>query len=195
MKLFVRHAFTAALSLIFVGVVAQARASDVGIQASNATELHQFDFLLGQWQVVGELKVPGLIALIHGTPKLAGSWKAWHTADGKGIEDELRLTDVSGNLLSSVRFTRIFSHDENRWTITGLDARDGHAQPATARWQDGEMVVIGGGTDREGKRYRSRMHFKAVTSTGFRMVQDRSYDEGKTWDLAYMTLNASRMGR
>ncbi|MFC4525122.1 hypothetical protein ISN76_02640 [Dyella halodurans] len=191
---FVRRAFAVALSLSFASVVAQAVAADAGIPTANAPESHQFDFLLGQWQVKGEVKVGGLIAMIHGTPKLAGSWKATRAVDGKGIEDELQLTDPSGNPLSSVHSTRIYSRDENCWKITGLDARDGHAQPSTGHWQDGEMVVIGSGTDHDGSHYRSRTHFNAITPTGFRMVQDRSYDEGKTWDTAHVTLNASRTG-
>lgn len=194
MKSFVRYAFIVALSLGFATLASQAVAADAGVQASTAPEFHQFDFLLGQWQVKGEVKVSGLVALIHGTPKLAGRWKAWRNPDSKRIEDELRLTDTSGNPLSSVHSTRTFSHDENCWKITGLDVLDGHAQTSTGYWQDGEMVMIGGGTDHEGRRYQSRTHFNAITSTDFRMVQDRSYDEGKTWEMAYLTLDASRRG-
>lgn len=191
---FLRRAFVAALSLSFATVVAQASAADAGNPVANAAELHQFDFLLGQWQVKGEVKVGGLVALIHGMPKLAGSWQAWHAVDGRGIEDELRLTDASGNPLSSVQSTRIFSREENCWKITVLDAHDGRAQPSTGHWHGGEMVVTGSSTDHEGKRYRSRTHFNAITSTGFHMVQDRSYDEGKTWETAFVTLNAIRTG-
>ncbi|WP_130618686.1 hypothetical protein [Dyella amyloliquefaciens] len=189
---FLRRAFVAALSLSFAA--GMTHAADAGTPTANAAELHQFDFLLGQWQVKGEVKVGGLVALIHGMPKLTGNWKAWHAVDGRGIEDELRLTDPSGNPLSSVQSTRIFSREENCWKITVLDAREGRAQPSTGHWQDGEMVVIGSGTDHEGKRYRSRTHFNAITSTGFHMVQDRSYDEGKTWETAFVTLNAIRTG-
>lgn len=192
MTSFLRHAFVAALSLSFAA--GMAHAADAGTPTANAAELHQFDFLLGQWQVKGEVKVAGLVALIHGMPKLTGSWKAWHAVDGTGIEDELRLTDASGNPLSSVQSTRIFSREENCWKITVLDAREGRGQPSTGHWQDGEMVVTGSGTDHEGKRYRSRTHFNAITSTGFHMVQDRSYDEGKTWETAFVTLNATRTG-
>ncbi|WP_038617058.1 hypothetical protein [Dyella jiangningensis] len=191
---YVRCAFAVALSLGLAGIAVPAPAADAGIQTPSAPELHQFDFLLGQWQVKGEAKVGGLIALIHGAPKLAGSWKAWRAADGKTIEDELRLTDASGNPMSTVQFTRTFSREENCWKITGLDAAVGRAQPSTGHWQDGEMVVIGNTTDHEGKHYRSRTHFNAITPTGFRMVQDRSYDEGKTWETAFVTLEAIRMG-
>ena len=163
-------------------------------EAAAAPETHQFDFLLGQWTLTGELKVGGLVALIHGQPKLAGSWKAWRAADGRGVEDDLKLTDASGNPASSVHCTRIFSRDENCWKIAGRDAKQGNLQPATARWQGDEMLSMGSGTNQEGKRYQSRTHYLAITPVSFRMVQDRSYDDGKTWEAAVVTLNARRAG-
>lgn len=162
--------------------------------ANAAPEAGQFDFLLGQWSVSGELKVSGLVALIHGQPKLAGSWKAWRAADGRGVEDDLKLTDASGNPISSVHFTRIYSRDENCWKISGRDTNRGSLPPATARWQGDELLSMGSGADQEGKRYQSRTHYLAITPVSFRMVQDRSYDEGKTWETAVVTLNARRAG-
>ena len=160
-----------------------------------APEERQFDFLIGQWKVSGEAKTNGLLALIHGTPKLVGSWKAWRVADGHGIEDELTLTDASGNPASAVHFTRTFSREENCWKISSRNTYNGSAPPATARWQGDEMLVMGSGASPEGKRYRNRTHFAAITPVSFRMVQDRSYDEGKTWEAASVTLDVRRTGR
>jgi hypothetical protein len=158
-------------------------------------EARQFDFLVGQWQVSGQAKVSGLVAMIHGQPKLAGSWKAWRTADGQGIEDELTLTDASGTPLSAVHFTRTFSREDNCWKITGRDAYKG-ALPsaATARRQGDEMLMTSSGITPDGKHYRNRTHYLAITPIGFRMVQDRSYDEGKTWDSGAVTLDVRRTG-
>lgn len=165
-----------------------------GAGAAAAPEARQFDFLVGQWQVSGEVKVSGLMAMIHGHPKLAGSWKAWRTADGQGIEDDLTLTDASGRLLSAVHFTRSFSREENCWKISGRDADKGALPPATARRQGDEMLMTSSGTTPEGKHYRNRTHYLAVTPAGFRVVQDRSYDEGKTWDTGAVTLDVRRTG-
>lgn len=159
-----------------------------------APEARQFDFLIGQWKVSGEAKTSGLLALIHGTPKLVGSWKAWRVADDHGIEDELTLTDASGNPTSAVHFTRTFSREENCWKITSRNTYNGSAPPATARWQGDEMLVMGSGASPEGKHYRSRTHYAAITPVSFRMVQDRSYDEGKTWEAAAVTLDVRRTG-
>ena len=161
--------------------------------ASAAGEARQFDFLLGQWELSGAIKVSGLVALVHGQPKLAGSWKAWRTSDG-AIEDDMKLTDASGNPASNAHFVRSFSREENCWKITGSDASRGTLQPATGRWQGDEMLVMGSGTSHEGKRYQTRTHYLAITPASFRMVQDRSFDDGKTWDEAVVTLNARRTG-
>jgi hypothetical protein len=168
-------------------------AAGVAVVAA-APEARQFDFLLGQWQVSGEVKTSGLVALIHGKPKLLGRWKAERGADGQGIEDDLTLTDASGNPASSTHFTRTFSREENRWNITGRDTYHANSPPATARWQGNEMLLTGSGTSPEGKLYRSRTHYAAITPVSFRMVQDRSYDEGKTWEAAAITLDVRRTG-
>jgi hypothetical protein len=175
-----------------IGPPAARAAGAAGVAA--APEARQFDFLIGQWQVSGEVKTSGLLAMIHGRPKLVGSWKAWRVADDHGIEDELRLTDASGNPTSAVHFTRTFSREESRWNITSRDTYKGGLPPATARWHGDEMLVMGSGTSPEGKHYRSRTHFVAITPVSFRMVQDRSDDEGKTWEAAAVTLNAIRTG-
>lgn len=159
-----------------------------------APETQQFDFLLGDWQVSGEVKVSGLVAMIHGRPKLAGSWKAWRAADGQGIEDALTLTDAAGTPRAAIHLTRRFSRDDNCWKISGRDAYKGTLPPATARRQGDEMLMTSSGTTPEGKRYRTRTHYLAIGPRSFRVVQDRSYDEGKTWDEGAMTLDVHRGG-
>jgi hypothetical protein len=170
-------------------------AASFGAVAAPAPETRQFDFLVGHWQVSGEVKTSGLIALVHGRPKLAGSWTAWRAADGEAIEDELTLTNASGTLLSAVHFIRRFSREENCWKISVRDADKGAQPPATARRQGDEMLVTSSGTTPEGKHYRNRTHYLGITPAGFRMVQDRSYDDGKTWDTAAVTLDMHRAGK
>ena len=189
---FFRHALIVICSACCTIAAPAASATDAA--GAPAPQARQFDFLIGQWQVSGELKTSGLVALIHGKPKLIGSWKAWRGAGGNGIEDELTLTDPAGNPNSAVHYTRTFSREENRWNITSRNAYNGSAPPATAVWKGDEMLVTGSGTSPDGKYFRSRTHFAAITAVSFRMVQDRSYDEGKTWEAAAVTLDARRTG-
>src|SRR4051812_21554394 len=62
-----------------------------------AREAGQFDFLIGQWDLVVTPKANSLAAKIHGSPTFLGMWKAWRAVDGFGVEDELRIMDRSGN--------------------------------------------------------------------------------------------------
>lgn len=166
-------------------------ASAAGVEAAPAA--HQFDFMVGQWQVTGEVKIVGIMALIHGTPKLTGTWKAWRMQDDSGIEDDLTLADAAGNVNSAVHYTRTFLRQDSSWKISGRDAYNGHPPVATGHWQGDKMLVMGGGTSSEGKHYQSRTAYVAITPSSFRVIQDRSYDEGKTWDTGVVTLNVTRV--
>src|SRR4051812_9903839 len=90
-----------------------------------AKEAGQFDFLIGQWELVVTPKVNSLAAKIHGSPKFLGTWKAWRAVDGFGVEDELRIMDRSGNPSSLSQALRVYSANERKWIITGIDAYRG----------------------------------------------------------------------
>ena len=64
-------------------------------------EAKQFDFLLGQWEIVAEPHVSFLVATIHGQPKLPGIWKAWRALDG--FAPKLALFDaVMATVVASI---------------------------------------------------------------------------------------------
>jgi hypothetical protein len=153
----------------------------------------QFDFLVGQWEVEAKPKVSGLVALIHGAPKLVGSWKAWRGFDGFGIEDELRIVDASGNPLSLNHALRLFDRNQNRWTVVNVDVYRAKVSNSSAQWDGSQMRIEGSGVDGEGKAYRSRTRYFDVAADAFRMQQDRSYDDGKTWDEGTLTIDAHRI--
>jgi hypothetical protein len=156
-------------------------------------EARQFDFLIGQWEVEVKPKVSSLAAMIHGAPRQDGSWKAWRALDGFGIEDELRIADASGNPISLNQTLRVFDRSQNRWTVVGLDVYRAHVSNSTARWNGTEMRIDGAGVDGEGKAYVSRVRYFAISADAFRMQQDRSLDNGQTWDEATLTIEAKRV--
>ena len=160
---------------------------------SAPPEAKQFDFLVGQWEVDVKPKVGGLAAMIHGAPTLAGSWKAWRAFDGFGVDDELRIVDGNGNPRSLSHNLRVYDSTAKRWTITGLDVYRARGSNATAQWRDGEMHVEGRGTDAEGKPYVTRTRFHDITADSFRMQQDRSTDDGESWDEAVLVIEARRV--
>jgi len=156
-------------------------------------DARQFDFLIGQWELEVRPKVSGLAAMIHGAPRLLGSWKAWRAFDGFGVQDELRIMDGSGNPQSLTSAQRVYAEAERQWKISTLNVYQARYAASTARWQNGEMQTTGQGTDAEGKDYQSRTRYFEIGKDAFKMTQDRSYDQGKTWDEGVLAIDAKRV--
>ncbi|HTD28833.1 MAG TPA: hypothetical protein VK660_05540 [Xanthomonadaceae bacterium] len=157
-------------------------------------EARQFDFLIGQWQLDVHPKVSGLIAMIHGTPRLVGTWKAWRSSDGLGVDDELRVVDGSGNPISLGRTQRTWLKDQGHWKSSSVDlAHPGTPSEAIGVWHGGEMHLTGHHTDPDGTSTLVRTRYYNITANGFRMQQDRSTDNGQSWDEAAVIIDARRV--
>ena len=179
------------MSLPISGVVAQ-HAPAGPVAAAAPAEAKQFDFLLGQWELEVHPKVSSLVAMIHGTPRLVGTWKAWRAAHGVGIEDEMRIVDASGNPISLSRAQRVYAAAEGLWNISGHDVTRGRTSDAKGKWQDGEMHVDGHSTD-AGVKILTRTRFYGITADAFHILQDRSTDDGQTWEKGSLTIDAKRV--
>jgi len=160
---------------------------------SAAAQEKQFDFLIGQWDVDVRPKVSGIAAAIHGAPKLTGTWKAWRAMDGLAIEDELRILDASGNPISFTHGMRIYSKADRRWKSGSLDAYRANFNESTGEAVGGELVMSSRGVDREGHAVMNRARYLDIGANGFRMLQERSPDDGKTWEET-LTIVAKRTG-
>lgn len=161
--------------------------------ASATDGAKQFDFLLGQWELDVHVKAGGLAAMIHGTPKLSGTWKAWRAIDGRAIEDELRIVDASGNPLTLDRALRFYSADEKRWKTAGIDLHHNRTYESVGQFQDGEMRVEAQSADSEGKQTATRTRYTDISADTFRLVQERSADGGKTWEETGISIDAKRI--
>lgn len=183
-----------AFALLMAPYPALAQHSVGNQQAPTAPpEARQHDFLVGQWELVVKVPAVGLAQKIHGTPRLAGTWKAWRAFDGFGIEDELRITDAAGNPLSLSHAMRYYDRAARSWNVTLLDVYRGKVSAATAEWKDGRMTQSSRGTDQEGKPALIRSRFFDISPTSFRWQQDRSTDEGKTWKEGTLRVEAKRV--
>ena len=181
--------------LLATNPLAFAQHGDGGAAAAATApvaEAKQFDFLLGQWELQVHPKVGSLVAMIHGAPKLAGTWKAWRVLDGLCIEDELRIVDASANPISLTRALRIYAKGDSRWKVSGIDAYRGRAFSASGQQQNGEMRTESQSLDTEGKPMTTRTRYFDITPDAFRMQQDRSSDNGQTWDEGVLTIDAKR---
>lgn len=153
----------------------------------------QFAFLIGLWEVVVTPKNTSLAARIHGAPRFRATWKAWKAFDGFGIEDELRVSDRSGNPSTLVHAMRSFDPAKGRWTQAMLDVYRGRFTTADGSWANGEMTMTSAGTDAEGKPALTRSRFYDITPTTFKYQSDRSSDGGRTWETAVLTMEAKRV--
>ena len=156
-------------------------------------EASQFDFLVGQWEIVAQPRVEGLAARIHGSPKFPGTWKAWRALDGWGIEDELRLTDESGNPRAFTHCVRMYDPTARQWKLSLVDVYRSTVFSATGEWRDDTMHVSSQGTDADGRAYKTRTRFHDISANGFRLQQDRSYDDGHTWIEEFLRIEAKRV--
>jgi hypothetical protein len=155
-------------------------------------EAAQFNFLVGQWELVVTPAANSLAQRIHGTPKLIGIWKAWRALDGFGIEDELRITDNSGNPMSFTHSVRYYDAAAKRWKTSTIDVYRAAFTSAAAEMRGNEMVTSSQGTDAAGKAYLSRGRYSNISSNGFRFVTQRSTDNGKSWK-DNLTIEAKRV--
>lgn len=153
----------------------------------------QFDFLIGQWEVVAKPLAKTLGQKIHGVQKLPGVWKAWRALDGWGIEDELRLTDPSGNPRLLAHTVRFYDSNVHKWALNAIDVYKAVTSASTAELKGKDMVSNGQGKEAEGGAYLSRASFTKITAQTFTYRLDRSYDNGKTWTEGVTTIEAKRV--
>ena len=113
-------------------------------------------------------------------------------ADGDGVEDELRIVDASGNPMTLNRSRRSWSASQARWKVSADDAYHARHSESTAQLQNGEMRVDGRYVDADGKTVLTRTRYFDIGAAAFRMQQDRSTDDGQTWDEAVLTIDAKR---
>lgn len=156
-------------------------------------EATQFSFLVGQFELVVRPPASGLAARIHGVPRMIGTWKAWRALDGFGIEDELRITDESGNPRSLSHAVRYYDASAKHWIASAIDVHRGIFTTSTAEWRDNVMTVTSRGAGADGKSYLVRGRYTDITPTSFQFHQDRSADEGRTWESGTLRITATRV--
>ena len=132
----------------------------------SAAEYRQFDFWLGEWDVVEKGKPAGTnrITSILGGCALREEWK--------GISG---LTGTSLNMWDS---------GKRRWYQTWVDDK-GNVLLLSGGRQGAKMVLEGDSPDGKGGTVRNRISWSPLAAGHVRQVWETSVDGGKTWETAF----------
>jgi hypothetical protein len=156
----------------------------------NAAENHQFDFLLGAWDVKATRRNPDG-SLVH----YEADWRAVSLDEGRVIMDEFRAHGPDGQRVSNFITLRTYSPATGRWEMAGLAA--GQAAPPTrwqGEWRGGEMHLDAQGADPQGRAVHTRIRFFDIQAQSFAWESQVSLDGGARW-MPAASLKATRAAR
>lgn len=139
---------------------------------SAAPEFRQFDFWIGEWNVLttnNQTAGQSSIQLILGECVLMENWTGALGVNGKSF-----------NVYNSAR---------KKWQQTWVDDRGGMTE-YTGEWKGDRMELLAEQPQADGKKLLLRMSFFKLDADRVRQFGENSSDEGKTWstqfDLTYV---------
>lgn len=123
-------------------------------------ENHEFDFWLGEWDVIwGE--------------GMRGTNRVESILDGAVIQENFNGDGLIGISVS------VFSREDSRWHQTWVD-NSGSYLDFVGGFADGKMILSRNGIA-EGKPIKQRMVWFEIKADQFRWNWERSDDDGATW--------------
>ncbi|MEO6690019.1 MAG: DUF1579 family protein [Dokdonella sp.] len=170
---------------VAIGSVHSAKASqDVPAPtpaAANLAGLHDFDFLVGQWQV-RHRRLKERLADSHEWVEFDGTCTMRQLMDGWGNVDDNVMSMPTG----AYRGVGLRSYDPatGQWAIWWLDGRNPFGNldpPVKGRFESGVGNFYSNDTLR-GKTVRVRYTWSRITPTSAHWEQAYSPDSGQTWE-------------
>lgn len=180
----------ALLILLLATVAPQVRAQRPVSATADGFSGTEFDFLIGRWTVTGTPRVSALVARFHGVPQLTGTWQAARGPDGRVIQDDLRATDATGRAWVAKHASRTYDVSSKLWKVNEGSTTD--TAPTRVQRHAADIVVTTEGRTRQGDRVLIRRRFSEMRPASFRYTQDRSEDEGQTWEAPDFVLLVNR---
>jgi len=147
--------------------------------------LHDFDFLVGQWQA-HHRKLKQRLANNHEWVEFEGTLSSQPLMGGYSNVDDTVLS-VPGAPYRGVAL-RSFDAKTQQWSIWWLDSRTPSAPmdpPMIGGFHNGVGTFYGDDTV-AGKRVRARFIWSNITPTSCHWEQAASPDEGKTWETNWV---------
>ena len=177
----------ASMMAIASALSAPAAAQRTPEQVRASYEAHQgdFDYLLGDWEFTSVHREYG---------KGRGYWSAVRLPIGAQVYDEYRVVGDSGETYYVTTTLRAYNAGLDRWELVSVEGGSGLQNTGTARRVGAEMHIeqrFGVGTP-DASLWRIRYY--DIRPDRFSWTADRSADDGKTWDAAYLRIEARRIG-
>jgi hypothetical protein len=181
-----RVVFTVVLAVAVLGLGSSAYASQdtpKSVQGvANLSGLHDFDFLVGNWQV-HHRKLKGRLTHSHTWDEFEGTLSMRKLMDGYANVDDNVFNTPEG----AYRGVGLRSYDPKtaQWAIWWLDGRSPFGDldpPVKGHFVNGVGTFYAQDTLR-GKPVRVRFVWSNITKTTARWEQAYSADGGKTWEI------------
>lgn len=151
-------------------------------QAANLKGLHDFDFLVGSWQV-HHRRLKERLAGSHGWVEFEGTCTMRQLMDGRSNVDDNWLKMPEGEYRGVG--LRAYDPQTGQWAIWWLDGRNPFGEldpPVKGRFEKGVGTFYSTDTLR-GKKVRVRFTWSQITPTSAHWEQAFSPDGGKTWEV------------
>jgi len=139
-----------------------------------------FDYLLGDWEIVVDHKEYG---------KCDGFWSAVRTAAGPEVLDEYRLVDEKGETFHVSATFRGYNAQLDRWELISAEAGRGLQDFGTAQKAGSEMHI-----EQKFGTALWKIRYYNIKPDSFSWTATVSKDGGKTWITDFLRIEAKRIG-
>jgi hypothetical protein len=150
---------------------------------------HDFDFLIGDWQV-RHRRLKRRLAGDTEWIEFDGPASVRKILDGLGNIDEYKLNVPTGAYTGGT--VRLFNPSSGLWSLFWMDSRNpGFDPPMTGRFTGGKGIFFGD-DHHEGRPIRVRFVWSPMTPRQCRWEQAFSPDDGVTWETNW-TMDFTRV--
>jgi hypothetical protein len=180
--------FLLAAAVMIVGPLASrslAQGSPEQREASYEAHKGDFDYLLGDWEFTSVSQEWG---------KGGGYWTAVRVGEGALILDEYRVVGDSGQTWVVINTLRAWNAVLEQWDLVSIEKATGLQDLGTGRRVGAEMHIIQKFGALTATPTVWRIRYYDIGPDRFYWRGDRSTDDGKTWQMDFLKIEARRIG-
>lgn len=173
-----------ALPVPVLGAHADFNPTPQQLKASYEAHKSDFDYLLGDWEFIGENAEYG---------KFGGRWSAVRLDTGQ-ILDEYRILGQNAETEYVTSTIRSYNAATDRWELVSMRRGGGLQDVGTGQRLNSEVRIEQKFDVVSGKPSTLRIRYYNIQPDRFSWIADRSNDGGRTWTKDYLQIEARRIG-